>query len=217
MISGYFIRPNTNEIQPKSLLKNVGKYYKKVWFYSVAIAMAFCITGTIKFTDAYLFKSIFPIMTNQYWFMTVFLLLTYIRPFIGKMLSQLTLKELVALIGVLAFFDTVQSVIESNAFMEKGTGFLHAIFMLILGYSIGQISWMQPKKRHAIALYLGSCVLAGIIAIIKKIVFNAADAKAIFYNSPLMVLASVGIFSFFSQVSCSTNYISKFAPHVLAI
>lgn len=217
MISGYFIIDAQGDITAKRILKPVVKQYKEVWIFSciLFIISMLLIPETLSVKRAV--YAITPIMSNTWWFATVFLLLTCIRPFISRTLVTLKDKELILLLICVGFFDTIQAVIGSNAFGEKGAGILHAVFMLIVGYAIKKLNAFNISRFKGLLLYVFGCVAAGGLSLIEKRVFAAEDAKAVFYNSPLMVIASVGFFIIFEKLDCSWQWPKKIAPYVFSI
>lgn len=217
MISGFFIHEKDEDITARSVGSSVLKQYKKIWRYSVLIfIVAVAVHAEIIGSNGVL-QALFPVMSNTWWFATVFLLLTCIRPFVGKMLVGLKDKELALLLGCIAFFDTVQAVIGSNAFGERGAGILHASFMLIIGYAIKRWNGLGLSTLKGMLLYLVGCLLAGVFSIVEKRVWGAEDAHAVFYNSPLILIASVGFFVLFLRMNCSWKWPKLIAPHVFAI
>lgn len=217
MISGSFIRENNNEVTLKNVGDAVFKQYKKVWMYSVLIFFAATVGRVIKFSLNGMLDALFPIMSNTWWFATVFLLLTCLRPFISKVLPILNDRELLVLLICVGFFDTVQAVVGVNAFGERGAGILHATFMLIVGYSIKRWNGLSLSKLAALLLYFVNCTIAGLLAIVEKKLFSAEDAHALYYNSPLIVIAAIAFFVFFLKTSCSWEWPKSIAPYVFAI
>ena len=217
MLTEYFIKPFDREIKGKETLVSVLKQYKKVWFYSVLLYVVFCLTGIVGFSFSGALRYALPIMFNQYWFMTVFVLLLCLKPFVAKVVCNLKDKELIVLLCALLFFDCVQAIFGSNAFGEKGAGFLHGLTMVLVGYGIKRLPAFRYKRAGALLLYVGSCLVAGVLALVAKKYFHAEDAVSVYYNSPLMVAGAAGLVTFFSGLSFNWKWVSKIAPYTLAI
>lgn len=217
MISGYFIHKSSKEISFAYIRNSVVRQYKKVWFYSVLIFFIAAIGHITVFSAKGLLTASLPIMSNIWWFPTVFILLTCLRPFIGKVLVELSDQELGLLLGCIGFFDSFQAVIGSNAFGERGTGILHAVFMLMIGYAIKRWNGFNLSKVRCFLFYFGSCFAAGILSIVEKRICGAEDAHAVFYNSPLIVVASAAFFILFLRINCDWKWSRILAPYVFAI
>lgn len=154
---------------------------------------------------------------KKIWFYSVFIFLLCIKPFLGKLLFQLSEKELKILLLSIAFFDIIQSTLGHNGFSERGTGVLHCTFMLILGYGIHHLPCLKMKGKKAIFIYGSSCLLAGIIAFGEKALVHSKDAASLYYNSPLIVLASIAFMNIFLSYKLKGVWVSKISSHVLAI
>lgn len=217
MISGFFIRKSNDEITPQYIGNVVFKQYKKIWLYSVLIFFVAIIGKIVEFSANGFLNALFPIMSNTWWFATVFLLLMCLRPFIGKVLIEVKDRELAVLLTCVGFFDTIQAAMGANAFGERGAGILHAAFMLMVGYVIKRWDGFNLSKWRASLLYFGSCLIAGAWAIVEKKVFGAEDAHIVYYNSPLIVVAAIGFFIFFLRVNCTWKWPNSIAPYVFAI
>lgn len=217
MISGYFICKNTKEITVKYVYSRVFKQYKKIWIYSNLIFLAAVLCGIRSFSIDGLLSAMMPVMSNMWWFATVFMLLTCIKPFAEKLLIELKDNELKVLICCICFFDTIQSVLGSNAFGERGSGILHAVYMLLIGYTLRRFKCFDFSWKKGVGLYVVSCLLAGVFSLFEKKIFLQEDARAVIYNSPFIVSASIGFFIAFAKGRCLWTWPKKIAPYVFAI
>ena len=86
IISGYFLESNR-----EFRIKKITIFYWKVFFYSVLIPVVLVLIGYIPF-DKLLIKSLFPILSNQYWFATIYIFLMLLFPFLNILLSNCSKK-----------------------------------------------------------------------------------------------------------------------------
>ena len=217
MLSGFFLREQNKEATFKSSFYKVFKLWLKVFCYSVIISFIFIITSKVDFNVKNVLNGLMPIMRNQYWFITVFLLIISIRPLITKALTNMSQKEIISILVFMAFFDSIQMLLGYNAFRETGTGFLHALYCVILGYSIKILPFFTFSKTKSILLYFGCSCIAAFVAYVEKVILHHSDSIAVLYNSPLIIMASVGFFCFFKQLNVRSNFITSIAPFVLGI
>lgn len=82
LISGYFLI--NSKFKPKKLLS----LFIQVWFFSISIYLIFLISGGISFTWGSFLCNIFPVVTSQYWFITTYIGLYLLSPFINKLLKK---------------------------------------------------------------------------------------------------------------------------------
>lgn len=86
MISGYFLICK-KEFRTKSLIR----LWIKVAFYSVSIALLFLVVGKGSLIGTIM--SLFPLSTNQYWFMLPYFGLMLLAPFIARLICELGQRQ----------------------------------------------------------------------------------------------------------------------------
>lgn len=218
MLSGFLTREREDQITLKYCFQRCSKIWFKVFAVSLLIYVIALSIGWIEFTPNFLFRAFCPIFSNQYWFITVFLLLTAIWPIIVKGFSRLTDKEIWLLTGVLFLFDSIQPTIGNNGFGEYGVGFLHAFTCMTTGYALKRSSNMlSSKKWLPLLIYIGSCLAMIVIAYYEKRVLGKQEAVIMYYNAPFCITAAAGLLMFFNSLDVRMPVISKIAPYALGI
>lgn len=218
MITGYFlIMDSTRRISLSKQFKKVFPYWLELLSFSVIgtlIAPVFTGGG---YTAAGIIKSFFPIYEGQWWFMAVFILLLLIKPFIERMLSYVSSDELKVLLTVLGIFDSLLPLLNSPFWFQDGYGIFHAVFMLLIGYAIRIKLINISNRKKALILYIICCVLAGGVSVVERLVLHEEDAMAACYNSPFIILGSIGLFVFVSGLHIRTKFFSVISPYVVGI
>lgn len=95
MISGYFM------VQSKFTVKKFWKIWGQTLFYSVAFCLYFAITKKQDVVGKDIFQSFFPLTFNQYWFVSAFVLLMLISPFLNQVLCSISKQNCQRLIAIL--------------------------------------------------------------------------------------------------------------------
>lgn len=194
----------------------VGAFYAKVWFYSVLIPCVLLVFRLVSF-EVGLLKIVFPVLTNQYWFASIYIFLLLLLPFLNTMFQNLTDKQLGLFLLIVFAFSSVQPMFFHNAIGESGYGITHAVLMISLGYYI---------KRKQMKLSKLKCFLIGAIAIavgaginLAWLILTGERNKIITdYNSPFIILAACMVFMFFLSINPKGKKIfSKLAPNVFAV
>lgn len=98
MLSGYLLAERT-EYRWKSIFKT----WLTTFFYSFGICLIFFLCGNVGGRE--LLQCAFPVYTNQYWFMTMFLGLSVISPFLSRLVGVLDKKNYIILLVVLSFMN----------------------------------------------------------------------------------------------------------------
>ena len=99
LISGYFL------INSKFKLSKLIKIIAEVVFYSLLIYGILCLTGQVEFSWQGLANQAFPIIKEQYWFMTAYVVTYALSPFINKALKSFSNKEYLVLLALLIAFQ----------------------------------------------------------------------------------------------------------------
>lgn len=218
MINGYFIVVSDSKVNYKKNMRRVIDLWIKVFCYSVGITIIAIIVGAINFNWKILIRAMLPIISNQYWFITIFILVLSVRPFISKMLYLLTEKEIGIMVGILLFFDSFIAVIGDNGYSEFGNGILHALTMVLLGYAVKIIgNRLFAKNAWGVLVYLLSSFTTVLLVLIFGKILHMDTSRILIYNSPLIVLASLGLFVFFENISIKGHFFSAVSSNVLAI
>lgn len=198
MINGYFIVASDSNINYRKNILRVIDLWIKVFCYSIGITIIAIIIGAVDFNWNTVLRAIFPITFNKFWFITVFILVLSVRPFISKMLYSFTKKEIGTMVAILLFFDTFIAVVGDNGYNEFGNGILHAMTMVLLGYAVKAIDnqLLVKKVWVGVLVYLSASVTTVLLVLIFGKILHMETSRILIYNSPLIVIASLGLFVF---------------------
>lgn len=147
-------------------------------------------------------KSFFPVFTKQYWFITTYIVLYILSPFINKMLNACTKKEIEYLICCLILFFSVWSSIYPDSLDKTGGfGIIWFCILYISGTYIRRYSLRVDNKLCICGLVLYEITMIAIkyLSILAAdkyvsgidVLVNAVQYK---YNFPLVYLASIFVF-----------------------
>lgn len=109
IITGYFL------CNKQFTAKRVVKSIMQVFFYSITVLLvtlaAMHLVGAPEYIKAEftgssllltMLHAVLPILTNTYWFMTAYVVLLFLQPFINKLIDNISKKQFYALIGLLS-------------------------------------------------------------------------------------------------------------------
>lgn len=94
MLAGYF--GIDQDFRSERLLR----FWRQVFFYSVLICLVYGIFAGVAGTDV--IKAVFPISSNNYWFVSVYMGLSLLMPFAGMLAARLTKAQYRYLLVLLA-------------------------------------------------------------------------------------------------------------------
>ena len=124
LISGYFL------IESEFKLKKVLKLIIQVYCYSVAFFIIYVIFKGIP-TGEIIKLTAFPFTSKAYWFMLPYICVYVLSPFSNKLIKSITQKQLISLIGILAFMFS------GVGFFITDSGLMNNLSWFILIYLIG--------------------------------------------------------------------------------
>lgn len=171
-------------------------------FYSVIISMVFMLAGHCGIKQVA--KSCIPIITKEYWFITVYLVLYLFSPYLNKFLKCLSGEEFKRLI----FLMTVIFVIWKSIFPflstlddTGGFGLLWFVYLYVLGAYLRENLDVRKIKRYwYLAGYLVCIAVIGILKIFMTRIGQTALVDAWYgYNTIFLLGASVSLFLFFAS------------------
>lgn len=128
LISGYFL------IQSKFSWKKVVGLIGEVWFYSVVILVCLIVTKQDVYSKTQILNAFLPISTRQYWFMTDYIILYILSPYINVGLQNLDKKQFKKLLFILIILFSIWDIAPG---MQIGVQKGYSLYWLIVVYSIG--------------------------------------------------------------------------------
>lgn len=216
LICGYFLVSTPFRIEKGIIL------WLQVFFYSAGIALIFLLTGNYPDTHMGLFwfgKFCLPIVSNHYWFASIYLFLFFLSPFIATVAKRISKKNLATLIIVLLllFSRLWHDLLPfSEPIEDRGMGigwfvtifFVAAYLRLYYKKKINKyiylVIYLTASILVFISIYVISCIAikTGKLGVFSTIAYN--------YNSILVAVASIALFLFFREIKIKDGIISKF-------
>lgn len=214
LISGYFgINSTIN-------FKKIKKIYIQVLFYSLVISLYFILTKEKEISKYIILQTFFPITMKLWWFITNYLALYLITPYINKFIKILSFKEINKLIVILFVIFIMWSslIIIGNPIDNSGGYSLYNfIYMYIIGAYIN-IYFYNKKidKKITLTIYLlASFILSIFNVFISRI--KGSDLSIYTYNFLLIFFSSIGLFLFFKELDIQNKFINKIASLTLGV
>lgn len=214
LMTGYFMY---NTIVRWDRIK---KIWKQTAFYSISIGIiALLINNNVKvFGD-----TLFPIITNQYWFVTCYLAIIAIAPYVAILTSNINKKQYQILLFILFIINFNPYHWTFGCFNNRGYDVSWFVFLFLIGSYIRTYNPLNQLKHHWGKLYIFSSVLLTSYIIFKYRHLNPYELRSTFlieYNG-WTLFTSVMLFMFFKNMDIKNVYISKYicalAPYTFAV
>ena len=161
IITGYF-SINKTKINIYKLLI----LYAQMYFYSILISSAFILIKPDLINLKQIFNAVLPFSTQLWWFMSIYLVLSLLMPYINRLLIVLKKRELDCLIVTLFFIFILWPSVKILKPIDNSGGYslYHFIFMYIVGAYIN-LRWKEKsfKKVLSSIIYISGSILLAII------------------------------------------------------
>lgn len=152
LLSGYFLI--------KFSVQKLFKFISMTWVcsvFSLIIAIVFSlITKTPLFsiiTKISVLKRFVPLSTNEYWYLSAYVCLLLLSPFINKAINALSKKSFTILVSIIIFcFFMLPSILYFDIMGDKGKGLITMISCYLIGAYFSKYKINFKKKTLLTAL-----------------------------------------------------------------
>lgn len=154
------------------------------------------------------FKSVFPVMTREYWYMTAYFGMVVLMPVLNAAIQKASTKTLSLVVaGVFIFYCTLPTVMNVTPFnLNSGYSTIWLCVMYIIG---GYIAKLKKKPHPLIALAVFS------VSVILTWIFKLNDISLLNYTSPTVFLSAVSLVLAFSQIKIKRKVPQKIIGFVV--
>lgn len=149
----------------------------------------------------------FPVSRGRYWFIMVYMALMIVAPLLNEGIRHLPLRSLSFLVLTLFLFNCYGCWYGNNYVSFNGYTIMQAIFLYILAAWLRLISGRTERVPRLV--WLASFV--GLTALDCVIGYFTRFSELFDYNAPLVVLASVSLFLYFSRISFRNGVVNAIA------
>lgn len=221
LISGYCL------VGKKTYFSRVINLWIIVLFYSVVNLLLNAIIFD-KFSAKSLILAILPILSDEFWYATGYIVLYLFVPFINILMDNLSFRNTKKLVFLLLFTFGIGSWISqrlggSTLGVNSGYSVIWLMIMFIVGaaikkYGVRVVSIFNKEHNNVwyivIALCSGLCVFASeyIFYYISGLLLSAPQPFKLLYGycSPFIIVMSISLFVFFSKLKINTSKGIKF-------
>lgn len=167
--------------------------------------------GTIGRT---LILSYFTDCFKNWWFISCYVFLMLIAPFLNKAIESFSNKKLLQSVIFVGIADQVLGYFMN---MDNGYSLIHFIFLYVLGAYISRGSNFLDKltRMHSLLIYIICTLIWGIIAFATS-GKNFYFMTNISYNNPLIVIGSLSFFNYFRNIHFSSSVVNTIASFSIA-
>lgn len=226
MISGYFLCESSFKLSRLLAL------WIQLWLYSVGIGVLAAVTGIVPAAEVsthYYLTLLFPVTMGHYWFLTAYVFLYLLLPFVGMGLRRMTKQQFqVALVLLLFSFCLLKSLLPFRLEEDsKGYDCLWYLCVFCVAAYLRRfgIPFLQKKSRALLLYLIGVLGTFGEAMVLHLFYLRTGSMELILkipyeYNHIFPLLASVGLFGLFldSRIQGKIGSVAvKIAPYTLGV
>lgn len=203
LLSFYFLIKKNNITYSKYI-----KLAIKVSFFGTVTYIIGILCGITEFSFLEIIRTILGVFANQYWFMTVYIIVSLLSPLLNRLLKTLTQKESYVLIAIMIYITYGISWIDGNELVGRlSCGITIYILIYILENKITN-NWFEKYRKLAVPLFImgvvGEIVLS-YLSIHYNYLFYKMIQKIQTTNSPYMLLIALMVFYIFKNLRLNYN------------
>lgn len=197
LITGYFSSGTSFSI------KKIGRIWGQVLFYSIVIGGIALAIGMQDFDIYAIFRYVFPVSTEHYWFATEYLLLCILMPFLNAGFEKMEQKTVLKVIGLLLLICAVAKTFIPMRLPSDQLGYdvLWFVCIYLTGAYIREYRISLIKRRRnglILGVVCGVAIFASMFVLreiyIRTGRFENLISYAYSYNHLLCYVGSVGLF-----------------------
>lgn len=222
LLSGYFLS------QKEFQCKRIFSLWRKILFWSLFLYIFFVGVGVIPFSLKTATEALFPFISKRYWFLTTYLLMYCLVPFLNAAISALSKKQYqIGLAIIFVIYIVLQNIFFWKEFTSVNSQ--NPLFFVFLYLIAGYLrKYPIRKKIPWFRIYVVCCGLTAIsrfaLSYITIKIWGSMYGETIFYsyNSVTMVIGSICLFMSFKNMRITKESILgkitlKVAPLTLGV
>lgn len=203
LLAGYFAKP------PK--FRKALFIERKTAFYAFVISLlVLCLGENDGIGIGYTIKSLFPVIFNRYWFVSVYLILYIFSFVLIPGMESLSKTQFLLVIAVL--------VVNNTCLMDASFTLLEGLLAYMVGYYLKKFKQYERYKKawiaFAYAAFMGVYVIERFTARNLGIKHTLLDEGLRYI---LLLGSAVVMFSFFAKIEIRAKWASKISGNVLSV
>lgn len=165
--------------------------------------------------DRGLFYSVFlPFSHTQWWFITCYVVLFSLSPILNIAIQNLGYKDFVLLIVILTVLNVYLG-FYWHQYNVNGYTVAQFVYVYFIGAFLRKHPIRALDKQRSLLLYISGALLWSAISVV-SVNWKVPHWTSLHYNNPFVLIASIGLFHFFTMINLRSHAINVIASSVLA-
>lgn len=217
LISGFF--------GIKASVKGLSKLISQVLTYSIVAIVVVFLYGLLYKQSTNLaiidfIDGVLCVSSGNLWFVRTYIYLFLLAPFFNKILYGQSLRQRLALIGILILLSIYMGGFRGDPSMSSGKNLINFLLLYVIGWSIHEYNLLKDISSY---LWFTIYFVFFIILVSLYILFENTFISSLIwgvsfkYNSPLLILGSIILFMGFNRLKISSRVINYVASSTFAV
>jgi surface polysaccharide O-acyltransferase-like enzyme len=198
-------------------------FWVPVFFYSLGIALVAALVDPDAVNAERMWKSVFPVTTSRYWYITAYAGLFFVIPWLNRLLRGCTDRELtrvaIGIFVIFCCFNAVSIVYGGGLSLAGGYSFVWLALLYVLGACLKRTGIVEKFRSR---VWLLAAFLAVLVTWLFKVFMptRPVNDALISYTSPTITLVAVALLAVFSRLRPQgiwRKLIGFFAPAALGV
>lgn len=208
LITGYFSYKQT-----KIKIKKIMDIFLIVFFYNTLIYIIMCVTKIITFSNDTFKMYLSTFYKSGLWFITIYIILVLLIPFINIVINRISKKSMKILIGIMfVAFSIFPTFLANTTVKDNGYGIINFVMLYLIGAYINKY---KANKKNIFMYLLVYIAMAGCTYYVS--IKNILVAGAFHYNTVFNIIGSTSFFLMFTKINIKSRLINKISKHTLSI
>ncbi len=202
-------------------------FWLQIFFYTMIITGIFAVLRPETVNIQSWWKALFPVLSNQYWYMTCYFGLFLLLPFLNQAIEKIEEKQFTVLVGLLViFFSVGPCILEGYPFnfpggrnvfgVADGYSVIWLLILYLIGAYIRKNKLDERVKAWKAVVVLVFCVLLtwGCILYLPEITLHRFGESRyamnlLRYTSPTMLVTAVCFCLLFAKIQWKGKLLNK--------
>lgn len=166
-----------------------------------------------------LYHALTPVTSRHWWFLTCYVVIFCLSPFLNRAVTGLTRRQMEWLLGVLLFFFVVSPTLLRNSLTDDmgGKGLPNLITAYLTGQYLRHYPLPERWVRHSGKWVLACVSLAFVLSLAAGSVKPQATILFCKDNNLLMVAGAIALFCWVCQHTFRSSLVNKLATYVFPL
>lgn len=193
-----------------------------VTFYSVAFLVLSVYIGIHNISLSKDWMQFLPVLTKQYWFITVYFVLCLLSPFLNILVEHLEKNQyeklLLICFGVFVALPTIGFITNFPSITsDSGYGIVSFVFLYLLGRYLRLYYRINVKRHWYLLGYILSMGVCSVFQILYSRVLGFSFDALTSYDTIFVFIGAICLFMYFSKLTFSSKLVNFLSVGCLAV